>query len=516
MPNPNLPVATLDSGLFRGDTTISVYFVGNGQTANAIPGENIDSEGWSSAEKDRVMAALASIENYINVTFEISANPNADFQLVLDTDDFGDEGYLGFFYQPWGVNGNNDVMGAFNKNGLGWSTAGLQAGGLGFSTIIHEALHGLGLDHPHDGANILPGLNPSSSNFPFGDYGDFDLNQGIYTIMSYNDGSYTHPAGNFETAGNAATPMALDIAILQEIYGANEDYKNGDDPYTLSDDDGAWVAIWDTGGNDTIRYDGSQDAVIDLRAATLQYEVGGGGFISAVNGVASGFTIANGVVIENAIGGSGDDTLTGNDADNTLTGNAGDDTILGGRGNDDIDGGANNDTLRGNGGADQIESASGTNTMHGDTGADTLIGGSGTDTIYGNSGADTISGGGSGDFLYGGRGDDTISGGAGNDRITGGMGQDTLTGGAGADTFIFDYVSDSWAGSNRRDTIMDFEVGVDHIDLAGIRNDLAVTLSRSGNDMIVQADQDGDSNVDLEIVVVNGFTNGLSMDDLIL
>ncbi len=43
---------------------------------------------------------------------------------------------------------------------------------------------------------------------------------------------------------------------------------------------------------------GAARAVIDLRAATLRYEEGGGGFVSAVNGIAGGFTIAAGVVIE--------------------------------------------------------------------------------------------------------------------------------------------------------------------------------------------------------------------------
>ncbi|WP_430450515.1 M10 family metallopeptidase C-terminal domain-containing protein [Rhodophyticola sp.] len=74
--------------------------------------------------------------------------------------------------------------------------------------------------------------------------------------------------------------------------------------------------------------------MIDLRAATLAGEFGGGGFLSAAEGVAGGYTVAAGVVIENAIGGAGDDALTGNDADNILTGGAGNDTLRGGAGTD--------------------------------------------------------------------------------------------------------------------------------------------------------------------------------------
>lgn len=55
-------------------------------------------------------------------------------------------------------------------------------------------------------------------------------------------------------------------------------------------------------------------AYIDLRSATLEYTNGGGGYISYVAGVHGGFTIADGVVIENATGGSGADTLIGNNS----------------------------------------------------------------------------------------------------------------------------------------------------------------------------------------------------------
>ena len=53
-----------------------------------------------------------------------------------------------------------------------------------------------------------------------------------------------------------------------------------------------------------------------------------GGAISKVDGIFGGLTIANGVVIENAAGGSGNDTLRGNSADNVLDGKAGDDTAV--------------------------------------------------------------------------------------------------------------------------------------------------------------------------------------------
>ena len=530
------PLDALDSGTRRTDAAspITVYFVRPGETRDGVT-----SEGWSDFERSQFMAALASISAVANVTFVESSSADADFQVVLDTNEIvndpdGGRGLLGYFYLP---RGSNPSVGVFNGRGYGWDENGLLPGGLGFSTIIHEALHGLGLAHPHDGNTIFAGLDDTQNRFPFGYYGDFALNQEIYTIMSYNRGLNTNPSGSNNT-GAAVGPMALDIAALQALYGTNPTHASDSDEYVLPDSNSDWQAIWDTGGIDTIRYDGARATTIDLRPATLQYGEGGGGFVSAANGIAGGFTIANGVIIENAIGGSGNDTLIGNDAANTLQGNSGndilsggdgDDTIRGGNGNDtasggvgddQIDGGANDDRLHGNSGADRVLGGNGTNTIYGNSGADILTGGTGVDTIFGNTGNDTISGGGGNDLLYGGRGNDTIDGGAGNDRITGGMGQDTQTGGAGADIFIFEFVSDSRADATRRDTITDFEVGVDHVDLSGLRVDFSapdtLVLMPTGSDILVQVDSDGDTNMDLEIVVLNGVTNGFGLSDIII
>jgi len=51
------------------------------------------------------------------------------------------------------------------------------------------------------------------------------------------------------------------------------------------------------------------------------------------------------VIIENAIGGSGADTIIGNSANNYLIGNAGNDTLSGGGGSDTLTGGSGNDTF---------------------------------------------------------------------------------------------------------------------------------------------------------------------------
>ena len=73
-------------------------------------------------------------------------------------------------------------------------------------------------------------------------------------------------------------------------------------------------------------------------------------------GVHGGFTVANGVTIENASSGAGKDSLFGNDAANVLTSGDGNDAIDGGAGNDTLIGGRGTDTLTGGAGADLFRS----------------------------------------------------------------------------------------------------------------------------------------------------------------
>ena len=104
----------------------------------------------------------------------------------------------------------------------------------------------------------------------------------IFTLMSYNSGYSSELGWPPAEYGNAATPMAFDIAALQEIYGINDDYKSGDTIYTLpfsSETGSYWSCIWDTGGVDTISAQGCEDnVVIDLMEASLLPGPGAGGW----------------------------------------------------------------------------------------------------------------------------------------------------------------------------------------------------------------------------------------------
>lgn len=329
----------VNSGQFNadGDMIIEYYFVPGGGTFQGIfPRLN-----WTDYEKQQVEVAFSTYEAILDVEFvETDVQADAEFKLNK-INSFGL--FLGVMNPPQEANagaagfaGTNSTAGWDRGDANGDPTnGGLEQGGFGFVTLIHEFGHGLGLAHPHDnggGSGILPGVNGD----PQTDTGAFDLNQGVYTIMSYVDGWATNPAGALGRDvtveyGYQGTPMAIDIAHLQSLYGANMDYATGDDVYLLPDvnERGTFYScIWDAGGTDEMRYDGDRAAVIDLRAASLQLEEGGGGWISFALGTYGGFTIANGVVIENATGGGGDDALVGNAADNVLTGRGGADTFI--------------------------------------------------------------------------------------------------------------------------------------------------------------------------------------------
>lgn len=156
---------------------------------------------------------------------------------------------------------------------------------------------------------------------------------------------------------------------------------------------------------------------------------------------------------ENAIGGTGNDTLTGNDLRNDLDGGDGDDTLSGAAGNDTLRGGLGNDTFGGGSGADRVSFRNSPNkvtvdmnlgfaTGEGDDGFVTPVdveivqGSAFNDSITGGGGLVTVnfifSGAPGNDRLTGSGSNDLLRGGPGNDRLRGLEGGDTLRGGGGA------------------------------------------------------------------------------------
>jgi len=272
-------------------------------------------------------------------------------------------------------------------------------------------------------------------------------------------------------------------------------------------------------GNDLVAFPSStQSLFVDLRAQDRQMtDMGGGETVGSILsshgyspttlvGLATGGDIQTDILlsIENADGGSGADTIIGDDgknrlrgvsllSDNVLTdmgdsilGNGGDDTLDGGAGNDQLDGGSGNDRLIGGTGDDQIDGGTGTDTLvlQGDLAdytftanadgsflvedilpdrdgsdifsqienvsfANTTVGLFalvGTINRFGTSGDDVLIGTAARERFYGYAGNDSLNGLEAEDQFIGGSGDDTLDGGAGtADdlNFVWD-IADYW------------------------------------------------------------------------
>ena len=109
------------------------------------------------------------------------------------------------------------------------------------------------------------------------------------------------------------------------------------------------------------------------------------------------------------------------------------------------------------------------------TGAVTHLGTNGNDTVVGNAA------------------DNNLNGAQGNDTLDGGAGDDLLTGGEGNDLFVF-------GDGDGDDTVTDFEVGVDAIDLSNFGVDFSVASNFDafmandaadvGNNVVLDLDAD--------------------------
>ncbi|GAA4182933.1 M10 family metallopeptidase [Shinella granuli] len=241
-----------------------------------------------------------------------------------------------------------------------------KAGNYAWHTLIHELGHALGLKHAHESNTF--GAIQSEWNSP------------EYSVMTYNSFVGDNAAGyKYEEFGAPQTFMMADIYALQYMYGADYSTNKGSTVYKwkpgtgdtfvngkLAIDAGGnriFATVWDGGGNDTYDLSAYKTGIeIDLRpgaysmfSKTQLAFLGGGPNDGYARGNIFNALLFNGdlrSLIENAKGGSGNDTILGNQGKNHLIGNGGNDILRGAAGNDKLNGGTGNDMLTGGKGSD--------------------------------------------------------------------------------------------------------------------------------------------------------------------
>lgn len=303
-------------------------------------GRNTKLSAFTLQQQEQAELALQSWSDLANITFTKNS-PTEKSNITFGNYVGQGQAYamMPYSYAPKDYRGHStDGQSWFNINysqasqrdGL-YSNLHPELGNYGRLTITHEIGHTLGLNHP---GNYNAGQgNPTYRNASYAE----DTRQ--YSSMSYWNETNT---GGDNKGHYASAPLMDDIAAIQRLYGANMETRTGDTVYGFnsnSDRDFFTIksaeqklvfSVWDAGGNDTFDFSGyRENQNINLNEASF----------SDVGGLKKNVSIAKGVTIENAIGGSGNDVIVGNDSGNFIDGGDGNDVIYGGAGQDILKGG---------------------------------------------------------------------------------------------------------------------------------------------------------------------------------
>lgn len=429
------------------DYLVSGYWQSTGSTAHSFDTSagqpiTVDLSALTAAGRSMARWALDAWETVADIDFrEVSGSA----QIV-----FSDEGSGAYANANWTVPGGV-ISGATVNVSTAWlDRYGATPDSYALQTYIHELGHVLGLGHPG----------------PYNDAADY-ASDAIFPADSWHVSVMSYFPQDESTVDDgitafAVTPMMADILAVQQIYGAAGagSATAGDTTYGSNQTIGGYlgqlfdgIAAGGAGlqGNEVALtlYDHDGTDTLDLSgvAGASRISLWSGSF-SDVGGAEGVLGIARDTLIENAVGGAGDDTILGNWTDNLLRGGAGGDRLWGSGGSDTLSGEAGDDILGGGGGADRIEAGGGNDTVYGNAGADRIDGGAGANRLWGGGGADLLAAGEGDDALAGNWGNDTLWAGAGNDTLYGNAGQDALHAGDGADLLWGGGGEDSlWGGS---------------------------------------------------------------------
>ncbi|WP_415408971.1 S8 family serine peptidase [Synechococcus sp. A10-1-5-9] len=324
----------------------------NGQLTYNITGWADDSNGLSAERQNLTREVFKVYEAITGISF-VEVATEGDFRFT--DNDSGAYAYLGGGWYDQDPNtGTIDYNAAIIDYSVinvasSWFYGDSSYNSYTPQTIFHEIGHALGLGHQGQ-------YNAGNGNPTYENSAQYGNDTWLTTMMSY--WSQTTNTNVNASGAYLQTPMTVDWIALDKLYGSQGygsfNAFNGNTVYGVGTNissgtseimnnfatmisDTAYTLV-DGSGYDILNVSNySDDQFINLAPSELNGTLPSS---SSIGGLVNNLTIGVGTILEEAIGGSGNDTFLGNIADNVFRGGSGGDRFYDSFGSDTYYGGS--------------------------------------------------------------------------------------------------------------------------------------------------------------------------------